>query len=39
MRRKVNLFVVAFAVGAAVLTVLPFLQRRFLKAPPPTHEY
>jgi len=28
-------FVLAFAVGVVVLTVLPFLQRQFLKAPPP----
>jgi len=30
-----NPFVVAFVVGAVFLTVLPFMQRRFLKAPPP----
>ncbi len=30
-----NPFVIAFVVGALFLTVLPFLQRRFLKAPPP----
>ncbi len=29
-----NPFVVAFLIGAAVLTILPFLQRPFLKAPP-----
>ena len=28
-------FVLAFVVGAVVLTALPFLQRRFLKAPAP----
>lgn len=28
-------FVLAFAVGVVVLTVLPFLQKPFLKAPPP----
>jgi hypothetical protein len=28
-------FVLAFAIGVVVLTVLPFLQGRFLKAPPP----
>lgn len=27
-------FVIAFLLGAVVLTVLPFMQRRFLKAPP-----
>jgi hypothetical protein len=32
---KPNIFVVAFIVGAAVLTVLPLLQKRFLKAPAP----
>jgi cytochrome oxidase Cu insertion factor (SCO1/SenC/PrrC family) len=30
-----NPFVVAFVLGAAALTALPFLQKRFLKAPPP----
>ena len=30
-----NPFVLAFVIGIAFLTVLPFLQRRFLKAPPP----
>jgi hypothetical protein len=30
-----NPFVIAFVVGAIFLTVLPFMQRRFLKAPPP----
>lgn len=30
-----NPFAVAFAFGVVFLTVLPFLQRRFLKAPPP----
>ena len=30
-----NPFVLAFIVGAFFLTVLPFMQRRFLKAPPP----
>ena len=30
-----NPFVIAFVVGAVFLTVLPFMQRRFLKAPPP----
>lgn len=30
-----NPFVLAFVVGAFFLTVLPFMQRRFLKAPPP----
>lgn len=34
-RFKPNIFVVAFVVGAVILTVLPFLQKRFLKAPPP----
>jgi hypothetical protein len=28
-------FVMAFVVGVVVLTVLPFMQKRFLKAPPP----
>jgi hypothetical protein len=30
-----NIFVLAFILGAIVLTVLPLLQRRFLKAPEP----
>lgn len=30
-----NPFVIAFVVGMIFLTVLPFMQRRFLKAPPP----
>jgi hypothetical protein len=30
-----NPFLIAFLIGAAFLTVLPFAQRRFLKAPPP----
>ncbi len=30
-----NPFVIAFVIGAFFLTVLPFMQRRFLKAPPP----
>ena len=30
-----NPFVLAFVVGAFFLTVLPFMQRRFLRAPPP----
>lgn len=30
-----NPFVLAFVIGIAFLTVLPFVQRRFLKAPPP----
>ena len=30
-----NPFVVAFVIGAAALTALPLMQRRFLKAPPP----
>ncbi len=30
-----NPFVLAFVVGAVFLTVLPLLQRKFLKAPPP----
>lgn len=30
-----NPFVIAFVVGALFLTVLPFMQKRFLKAPPP----
>jgi hypothetical protein len=28
-------FVIGFVLGAVILTALPFLQRRFLKAPPP----
>jgi hypothetical protein len=32
---KPNVFVLAFVLGAVVLTVLPFLQKRFLKAPAP----
>jgi cytochrome oxidase Cu insertion factor (SCO1/SenC/PrrC family) len=31
----VNPFSVAFVIGAVLLTVLPFMQRKFLKAPPP----
>jgi len=30
-----NPFVIAFAVGVVFLTALPFMQQRFLKAPPP----
>lgn len=30
-----NPFLLAFLIGAVFLTVLPFAQRRFLKAPPP----
>lgn len=30
-----NPFLIAFVLGAVVLTVLPFMQRRFLRAPPP----
>lgn len=30
-----NPFVIGFFIGIAFLTVMPFLQRRFLKAPPP----
>lgn len=30
-----NPFALAFVVGLVVLTALPFMQRRFLKAPPP----
>ncbi len=30
-----NPYLVAFVLGAAVLTVMPFMQRKFLKAPPP----
>ncbi len=30
-----NIFLVAFVLGAVVLTVLPFLQRKFLNAPAP----
>ena len=30
-----NIYVAAFLFGAVVITVLPFLQKRFLKAPPP----
>jgi hypothetical protein len=32
-----NPFVWAFVVGVVFLTVMPFLQRSFLKAPPPLH--
>ena len=32
MKWKPNFFVLAFVLGAIVLTLLPFLQRRFLKA-------
>lgn len=35
MKLKPNAFVLAFVLGAAVLTLLPFLQKRFLKAPAP----
>jgi protein SCO1/2 len=30
-----NPFVIAFVIGAIILTILPFAQRMFLKAPPP----
>lgn len=33
-----NPFVLAFIIGAAFLTVMPFAQRRFLAAPPPLGE-
>lgn len=32
---KKNPYVIGFVVGAIALTLLPFLQERFLKAPPP----
>lgn len=32
-----NPFVIAFAIGVVFLTVAPFIQRQFLKAPPPVH--
>jgi len=35
VKLKPNVFVLAFVLGAVVLTVLPFLQKRFLKAPAP----
>jgi hypothetical protein len=35
VKLKPNVFVVAFILGAVVLTVLPLLQKRFLKAPEP----
>ncbi len=35
MKKFINPFTVAFVLGAVFLTVLPFMQRRFLKAPPP----
>lgn len=31
-------YVIAFVIGAAVLTVLPLVQRQFLKAPPPVRQ-
>jgi cytochrome oxidase Cu insertion factor (SCO1/SenC/PrrC family) len=34
-RKMKNPFVLAFLIGIAALTVLPFLQRRTLRAPPP----
>lgn len=34
-RFRPNIFVAAFFIGALILTVLPFLQRRFLRAPEP----
>jgi hypothetical protein len=38
-RRRSNLiFIVAFFLGAALLTVLPLLQRGFLRAPPPVFD-
>ncbi|MBK7857524.1 MAG: hypothetical protein IPJ65_02640 [Archangiaceae bacterium] len=37
MKWRPNVFVAAFVLGAAALTVLPFLQRRFLKAPEPIY--
>lgn len=33
-----NPYVLAFVIGAAVLTVMPFIQRSFLKAPPPIRQ-
>jgi|CXWL01.1.fsa_nt_gi cytochrome oxidase Cu insertion factor (SCO1/SenC/PrrC family) len=35
MKKWVNPYTFAFVVGAAILTALPILQRRFLSAPPP----
>ncbi len=35
MKLKPNVFVLAFLVGAVVLTLLPFLQKRLLRAPAP----
>ncbi|MDX2013324.1 MAG: hypothetical protein SFW67_24220 [Myxococcaceae bacterium] len=35
MKRIINVWTIAFAIGALALTALPFLQKRFLKAPPP----
>ncbi len=31
-------YVIGFLIGAVILTVIPFLQRRFLKAPPPVRQ-
>jgi cytochrome oxidase Cu insertion factor (SCO1/SenC/PrrC family) len=35
MKRFVNVYTVSFVIGAIFLTVLPFMQKRFLKAPAP----
>lgn len=35
LKKYVNPWTIAFAIGATVLTVMPFAQRRFLSAPPP----
>lgn len=35
LKDYVNVWTITFVVGAALLTAMPFLQRRFLSAPPP----
>jgi cytochrome oxidase Cu insertion factor (SCO1/SenC/PrrC family) len=35
LKRFVNVWTIAFLIGAAAITALPFMQKRFLKAPPP----
>lgn len=34
-----NPFVIAFVLGAAVITVIPFISRSFLRAPPPIRQF
>ncbi len=35
LKDYVNVWTITFVVGAALLTAMPFMQRRFLSAPPP----